>query len=225
MQDSFCALTGLTETDMTGTIRLWGTGTSRTLRPIWVAEELGLSYDLTPMGPRTGETQTPEYTQLNPKQKIPLLIDAYVQLSESVAISLYLADQYEGGDLFRPRNAVERARLQDLCCYVYGELDETSLYVMRRHGALGQVYGAAPGVVSSAAAYASRHLNVLNGLLDDRPFLLPEGFSVADILLQTCLDWALAYNLSLPDKLSLYRERIAQRPAYQRACAINFAGN
>ena len=42
-------------------IILWGSGTARTLRPIWMAEELGLSYVLKPIGPRTGETQTKEF--------------------------------------------------------------------------------------------------------------------------------------------------------------------
>ena len=41
-------------------IILWGSGTARTFRPIWMAEELGLSYVLKPIGPRTGETQTKE---------------------------------------------------------------------------------------------------------------------------------------------------------------------
>ena len=54
-------------------LELWGAGTARTLRPIWMAEELGLPYELYPIGPRTGETQTEDYTSLNPKQKIPLL--------------------------------------------------------------------------------------------------------------------------------------------------------
>ena len=61
-------------------ITLWGAGTSRTIRPIWVAEELGLSYALIPIGPRTGETQTESYTELNPKQKIPFLEDGSLQL-------------------------------------------------------------------------------------------------------------------------------------------------
>ena len=50
-------------------LELWGAGTARTLRPIWMAEELGLPYELYPIGPRTGETQTEDYTSLNPKQK------------------------------------------------------------------------------------------------------------------------------------------------------------
>ena len=50
-------------------LEFWGAGTARTLRPIWVAEELNLKYLLHPIGPRTGETQTEDYKALNPKQK------------------------------------------------------------------------------------------------------------------------------------------------------------
>ena len=67
-------------------IKLWGAGTARTLRPIWIAEELKVEYELNPIGPRTGETLTTEYTSLNPKQKIPSLEHGSFKLSESVAI-------------------------------------------------------------------------------------------------------------------------------------------
>ena len=42
-------------------LEFWGSGTARTLRPIWMAEELNLKYELSSIGPRTGETLTPEY--------------------------------------------------------------------------------------------------------------------------------------------------------------------
>lgn len=56
-------------------LTLWGAGTSRTIRAHWAMHELGLSYKVKPIGPRTGETKTAEYTRLNPRQKIPLLQD------------------------------------------------------------------------------------------------------------------------------------------------------
>ena len=74
---------------MKPTLELWGAGTARTLRPIWMAEELGLVYELYPIGPRTGETQTEEYTSLNPKQKIPLLRYGNFLLSESLSTVSY----------------------------------------------------------------------------------------------------------------------------------------
>ena len=43
-------------------LTLWGVGTSRTVRPHWAMFELGLPYKVKPIGPRTGETKTEEYT-------------------------------------------------------------------------------------------------------------------------------------------------------------------
>jgi glutathione S-transferase len=192
------------------------------MRPVWVAEELGIAYELKKIGPRTGETQTPQYTSLNPKQKIPLLVDGALQLSESLAICRYLINTYPGDALYLPKTSEERAREDEWCCYIYGELDETSLYVMRRHGDLGHIYGAAPEVVTSAAAYASKHLNITSGLLGHREFLLEQGFGLADILLMSCLNWAVSYGLDLPDVLQDYQKRIARRDAYRRAVSANF---
>ena len=123
-------------------IEVWGAGTMRTLRPLWVLEELGLPYHLAPIGPRTGETQTLEYTELNPKQKIPFLKDGSVKLSESVAMSRYLIERYGHEEsLSIPATIEARAKEDEWVCYVYGELDETSLYVMRRHRDLHTIYG------------------------------------------------------------------------------------
>ncbi len=207
---------------MDHSITLWGAGTSRTFRPVWVAEELGIPYELKPIGPRTGETRSDEYTRLNPKQKIPLLVDGPLRLSESVAICRYLIDNYPGENMAVPSTPTERAQEDEWCCYVYGELDETSLYVMRRHGDLAHIYGAAPEVVASAAEYATRHLRVVAELMGDRSTVMPFGFGVADVLLTSCLDWASAYGLEVPDVLIAYRSTMAERAAYGRAVAANF---
>ena len=206
-----------------GPITLWGSGTSRTMRVVWAAEELGITYELKPIGPRTGETQTKEFSALNPKQKIPLLVRGDLCLSESLAICRYLISAFPNGALYVPQTPEARAQEDEWCCYIYGELDETSLYVMRRHGDLGHIYGDAPEVVSAAGEYAAKHLGVIANRLGEQPSVLAEGFGLADIMLMTCLDWAVAYQLLLPDALMSYRSLIAQRPAYQRAKAINFA--
>jgi glutathione S-transferase len=193
------------------------------MRVVWVAEELGITYDLKPIGPRTGETQTAEFSLLNPKQKIPLLVSGDLCLSESLAICRYLISAFPNDALYAPQTPEACAREDEWCCYIYGELDETSLYVMRRHGDLGHIYGDAPAVVSAAGEYAAKHLGVTATRLGEQPSVLAEGFGLADIMLMTCLDWAVAYQLLLPDVLLRYRSLIAQRPAYQRAKAINFA--
>ncbi len=203
-------------------IKIWGAGTARSLRPIWVAEELGIDYELDPIGPRTGETKTAAYTALNRKQKIPFLVDGDVHLSESVAICRYLLNAYPNGSLRAPACLKSQAKEDEWICYIYGEIDETSLYVMRRHRDLAEVYGPSESVVASAGKYAERHFQVLAEYLEDREYLMDGGFGLPDLLLTSCLDWALFYGVDVPDALQGYRGRIAERPAYQRAMKINY---
>ena len=203
-------------------IILWGAGTSRTLRPIWVAEELGLKYRLRPIGPRTGETRTPEYTALNPKQKVPFCEDGGFKLSESMAICRYLVNRYGAESTLRAPDSIEQqAKEDEWLSFIYGELDETSLYVMRRHGALAEIYGEAPAAMAAARDYVIRQLAVVEKGLAGKDYLVNDRFSLPDLFLTTCLNWVQAYEIPMPESLRGYRERILQRPACQRAAEIN----
>ena len=205
-------------------IQIWGAGTTRTFRPVWTAEELNLDYELVPIGPRTGETQTPKFTQLNPKEKIPALVDGTTKLSESVAICRYLIERYGNvSTLLIPDDLATRAREDEWVCYFYGELDETSLYVMRRHGDLKKIYGEAPNALSAARDYAKKHLKVVSDHLEDKEYVVGSRFGLADIILISCLDWAVNYEFELSAPLIRYRERIIQRDAYKAAYTANYA--
>ena len=207
-----------------GQIEFWGAGTMRTFRPLWVAEELGLEYTLHGIGPRTGETQTLRYTQLNPKQKVPYMTDGRFGLSESVAISRYLIERYGTLDTMRlPSTIEDRAREDEWVSYVYGELDETSLYVMRRHGDLGGIYGDAPAALASARVYAEKHLDVAAQFLSGKDFLLGERLGLADVMLVSCLDWAVHYGFDLADSLLAYQAVHHARDAYRRALEANYS--
>ena len=201
---------------------LWGAGTARTLRPIWMAEELNLSYKLYPIGPRTGETQTKEYTELNPKQKIPLLKHGDFLLSESLSICRYLQDVSYSNEVFVSVEKKIKALEDQWCNFIYGELDETSLYVMRRHYDLKDIYGEAPEVVQSCREYFEKGLKVVEGTLAKQETLYGVEFSLADILLVTCLDWALAYKFKLPINISNYHNKMKERKAYKKAVEINY---
>lgn len=203
-------------------IEIWGAETARTFRPIWMAEELGLSYTHHPVEPRTGETQTEAYTKLNRKQKVPYLTDGAIGLSESLAMCRHLAGRYPSSNIAVPEDMASRAKEDEWCCYIYGEIDETALYVMRRHGDLTEIYGAAPDVVKATKAYLKRHMDVLAEHLDQRSTVLDIGFGLSDIMLVSCLDWAVFYEVDVPETVLTYRAHIAERPAYQKAMAINY---
>lgn len=206
-------------------LTLWGVGTSRTLRAHWMLLELGLDYECRPIGSRTGETLTEEFMRLNPRHKIPVLRHQSFVLTESAAIVQYLSETFANPrKVYLPSDAQACATLNEWCYFIMSELDAGSLYVMRRHEGLPQVYGEAPAAVASAKTYFLHNLEAMAPKIGiHTPYLLSERLSVADILLMTCLDWAALSGIALPATVVKYRERVAQRPAYQAALTKNFA--
>ena len=208
------------------TIEIWGAHTARTMRVVWTAEELGLEYKLHPIGPRTGETQTSAYTTLNPKQKIPCLTDASVTgglvLTESLAIARYLIRAYPSTTLKPPSTPIEFAAEDEWCTFALSELDETSLYVVRRHRDLAHIYGESQAVVEACFEYLGRQLRVVEAHLAGRAYVLEGGFSLADIMLTTCLTWAIDYGAELGVVSLEYVQRMKQREAYRRAVKMNY---
>ena len=206
-----------------GVLVLWGAGTPRTMRAHWMLHELDLAYESRPIGSRTGATQTPEYTRLNPGRKIPVLQDGDFVLSESAAIVNYLAQTYGAArNLLLPADTKQRALYDQWCFFAMMELDADTLYVIRRHEGLAEIYGEAPNAVKAARdcfrqqAQAAAQRLALTG-----PYVLGERFSGADVLLTTCLASAVRGQIELPESLHEYLKRCTAREAYRLAERAN----
>ena len=201
---------------------VWGVGSTRTLRVHWMMHELGLDYETRRIESRTGETADASYASLNPKQKIPLLVHGDLVLSESYAIMHYLrhlADRMPRDDY--QRSVTGRAIYDEWLSFTLMELDATSLYVIRRHKDLPQIYGEAPAAVKSSADYFQRMLHsVADRIPDDGP-LWGASFSELDILLSVSLDWASFLAIPLPENVGSYHRLMRARPGYQSAQAHN----
>lgn len=205
-------------------ITLWGGGTSRTMRAHWMATELNLSYESKLIGSRSGTTQSTEFRALNVKEKIPVLVDGDFVLSESAAIVTYLGDSYGPNSGLVPKPlSQQRAKYNEWCSFIQMELDAHTLYVMRKHQDLTDLYGEAPAAVAEAIAGFTKQVKVANTQLEVTPYLLGETFTAADLLLSTCLDWAVAYKIELSSVLDTYRKLIQQRPAFAKASKHNFS--
>ena len=196
---------------------LWGTRTARTLRAHWMLHELGLEYERRPIGSRTGETQTAEFSRLNPRQKIPLLEDGDITVAESAAIVTYLAETYgQTQGLIPPPFTPERAAYFEWCFFTMMELDAHTLYVIRKHTQLAGIYGEAANAVLAARAGFEKQVRVAEQALQAKgPFILGGAFTGADVLLATCLGWAGRLDISLTATLRDYLERTTLRPAYR----------
>jgi glutathione S-transferase len=205
-------------------IIVWGVGTSRTMRAHWMLHELGLRYETRAIGSRTGETQSDEFVMLNPRGKIPVMQLGDLALAESAAIVTTLGERFSLGQLVPEVESPERALYYQWCFWVMTELDAHTLYVMRRHGDLSELYGEAPNALAAAREYFSWQLATAEQEISrGGPYLLGATFTGADILLATCLDWAVVYGIEIGEVLGPYRQSSRERPAYREAFALNFA--
>ncbi len=204
-------------------ITVWGVVSVRALRVHWALAELGLDYRTEPIQSRTGETLTARYSDLNPKQKIPFLEDGEIRLSESAAIVQHLFRVYgRGTAVFLPATNAARAASDEWCYFAMTELDAHSLYLIRRHGYLPEIYGAAPEAVASAREYFLRQIAAVGQrIAGAAPYLFGERIGAADLLLTTCLDWAVRYEIPLDRPVLDYLARTKSRPAYLAAVARN----
>ena len=204
---------------------LWGVGSSRALRAHWALVFLGLDYETRAIRTRTPAMDTAEYRAINPRGKIPTLIDGDLTVTESAAIVAYLAERYSKPDkrLIPISDEVEqRALYFEWMSFISMELDATSLYVLRRHEGLPEIYGAAPDACTAARAYFERMLNAAALRLEDnRRYLLGECFSGVDILMTSCLDTAMCYGFTLPEAFAAYRARIDDEPSTALAQQAN----
>jgi glutathione S-transferase len=209
---------------MTNDLTLWGVGTSRTMRPHWMMLELGLEYEFHAIGSRTGETKTDDFLRLNPRHKIPVLQHGSFVLTESAAIIKYLSETFPNSEIIGvPETSKERAALNEWCYFIATELDAGSLYVMRRHIGLERVYGSASKAIEAARSYFTENAEAMAArIANSGRYLMGSKFSVADILLMTCLDWAVTERIPLSETLHEYRARVAVRPAYLKALERNF---
>jgi glutathione S-transferase len=208
---------------MSHELKVFGVGTSRTMRAHWMLLELGLDYESRPIQSRSGETLTYEFRQLNPRHKIPVLQHGSFVLTESAAIIQYVSETFgDPAKLYIPHDAHTRATLNEWCYFIMTELDAGSLYVVRRYEGLASIYGEAPAAVDSARAYFLHNLEAMTPRIAKAEYLFGELLSTADILLMTCLDWASAADIALPQQALNYRQRVARRCAYQEALKRNF---
>ena len=202
-------------------LTLWGGTTGRTMRAHWALHELGVEYEAKLIGPRTGETQTEAFRALSVKEKVPVLVDGDLVLTESAAIVTYLGDKY--GGLTPPFGSADRARYNEWISFILMELDAHTLYVIRKHGDLAALYGEAPAAVQAARDGFNKQIKWAEVRLGDDPFAVGETFSGADILLVGCLDWAHASGFELAPALDAYRKRHRERPAYRSAAKRNYS--
>jgi glutathione S-transferase len=87
----------------------YGSGSPYAWR-VWLAlEHKQVPYEISTLSFSAGDLRKPDYAAINPRQKVPAIVDDGFSLYESVAIIEYLDERYREGPALFPGAARERA--------------------------------------------------------------------------------------------------------------------
>jgi GSH-dependent disulfide-bond oxidoreductase len=202
---------------MSGKLVLHGMQSPNVIKVILMLEECGLDYELRHTAVFNQAQFEPEFLKLNPLGKVPVLEDAQLgqPIAESGAILLWLAER-EGK--FLPTAQPARA-----------EVMQWLMVQMANYGPmLGQVNhfniappDTAPYAKARYGAIAEKLNRVLDDRLRDREWIAGGAYSIADMATQPWAYYVERHGFDPADfpALVAWRERIAARPAVQRALA------
>jgi len=197
-------------------MKLYGRTNTRSLRAAWALEEAGAAYEYVTVDLFKGEGRSPAFLAINPAGKIPVLLDGELVLTESLAIVTYIGEKFPASGLV-PATLAERAGCLRWCSFVVTELEQP-LWTIARHRFALPRERRVPAVEDTARWEFVRAKELFEAALGDREFILPGGFSGADILAAHTLGWAKSARIALDSpRLEAYVERLAARPACRRA--------
>lgn len=167
----------------------------------------------------TGENRQPAFLAHNPAGQTPaLLLDDGSALAEAVAIMEYLEELHPAPALI---GSTPQERALTRQWQRRAELNITENIHNAYHYAEGRArfedrIPVAPEAADGLKRVAQDRIRWLDGLLDNRPWLAGERFTIADIWLYVWLDFADSVNQpfdhALP-KLGPWFARVAARPA------------
>ena len=191
----------------------------RSFRVLWLMEEIGIEQfePLTIVEHQIGskEMQQSGLGQISPAVRIPAIEMGGLQMSESGAIVQYLSELYAPRLVRGPGDAERPDWLQWIgFAETQASLIETlnlMLVFLRPPVTPG------PVVVKVTVARLRQTLAGMEARLRDDGWLLPSGFSAADIMMGFNL-FAFSYYVPLDafPRLLAYKARVEARPPYQR---------
>lgn len=191
-------------------LTLYGAVASRTLRVLWMLEELDLPFTHVPAAPHAAEVRA-----LGAGGKVPVLVVDGTVLTDSVAILTWLADMT--GRLTCPAGTLDRARQDAFTQLILDEI-EAPLWATSRHSFILPPERRVPQIKESARWDYAQACDRLAERLDG-PFLMGTAMTVPDIVLTHCLGWGIAAKFPVSDGLQDYFDAMRDRPAYQAARA------
>jgi glutathione S-transferase len=195
-------------------ITLYHAPFSRSVRVLWLLEELGVPYQLRVL-PSIAAT-TP-FSQETPSGKVPTIEDGALVMYESIAIMEYILEHYAEGQLSPARSSLRWGHFLQWLHYSESTAFPPLGYIARHTFALPARERIAESVRENRFL-AAKVLEAPERVLAGSNYLLGQEFTAADIAMGYTVGTAKLLGLldALPH-LDTYLGRLADRPAFQRA--------
>lgn len=185
-------------------------------------EEVGAPFQAVRVDLAQGQQRGADYMALNPKGRVPLLLTAQGPLTETPALLLYVAQCFPQARLAPLDDAFTLARIQAFNSYLC-----STVHVAHAHGKRGSRWVDAE---DTAAIEAMRRkvpqsygecFELIERELLQGPWVMGEQYTIADPYLFTLAGWLESDGVdpSHLTKVLAHRQRMAERPAVQRALA------
>lgn len=192
---------------------------SRSVRIVWLFEELGLPYELERFRLGDAAMRAPDYVKVHPMGRVPALQDGDVTIYESGAIVQYVLARYGGGRLVPDVASREFPAYLQWLHYAEGMLMPQVNVIVVETMFLPPEKRNAENLVR-ARKLLTRMLAPVDAALAGRDYLAGE-FSGADVMCgHACVvSTKLGADVSDKPNVAAYVERLLARPALRKAFA------
>jgi glutathione S-transferase len=190
---------------------------TRSTRPRWMLEELGIPYELVYIDLKKGEQKNPDFLNINPMGGVPALQDGSVKIFESAAIVAYLADKYGEGKFAPDFSSSDRGTYYQWMFFSMTSLDIPIVQIFYH----SQFYPEAKRIPAQAEISREAFMKaskVLSDYLKGKDYMVGGSFSGADIMVASNLGFAKSLGLLNHDETLLnYHQKMVSRPAFKKA--------
>lgn len=196
------------------------TGT-RGFRVIWACEELGVPYETVTVDFSAAYRATPEWRALNPVGKIPVMTDGDLTMYESGAMMQYVVDRYGNGALQPPRDDPAHAHYLQWCWFAEATFSRPLGEITNHRREFKPELDA---VVAEMKGRATACVRALDEALADRPYLLGDSLSAADLSIgYVTRVYRRSVTEDLPANLQAHFDRVTALPSYERTVTSDAA--
>lgn len=200
-------------------ITLYHCDGARSFRPLWMLEEMGLSYELK-MLPFPPRVRAKDYLSLNPLGTIPFLIDGEVRMTESSGICHYLGTRYGPTPLLVGLDEPDYGAFLNWMYFSDATLTFPQTLVLR-YGELEPEDRRSPQVTADYTKWFLGRLRAVEAAAAGRSTLCAGRFTAADIVIGYALRLAETIGLSgdFGPNVAAYWAGLKERAGYKAAVA------